>query len=355
MSQLVIDLRSDTVTKPTPEMRAAMARAAVGDDVFEEDPTVLELQERIADMLGMEAAIFVPSGTMSNQIAVQLHCQSGDEFLCEAQCHLFGFEQAAYAQLSGVAARPLDGHYGVIQREQLEGTIRPADDHYPYTRMLALENTHNRGGGRIQPYDVVTSLCAWAHTHKLTTHLDGSRLLNAVVETGIAAPRWAQHFDTVNVCFSKGLGAPVGSALAGRRDWIRRARRHRKALGGGMRQAGILAAGALYALEHHVERLREDHAKARRFAQAVAAIKGLNLAQPEVQTNIVMFEVAAELGTAADLVQRCRQQGLRMLAIAASRVRAVTHLDVGPEHIDQAAEILEHVARKPAAAGSLLI
>jgi len=242
-----LDFRSDTVTRPTPPMRAAMAEAAVGDDVFAEDPTVNRLQERVAEMLGKEAAIFVASGTMSNLVGVRLHCKPGDEMICEAGCHIYNYEQAGYAQLSGVALRPVEGDYGVMQAEQLKDLVRPLDAHQVRTRLVSLENTHNRGGGRILPYETVEAVCDWARQAGLGTHLDGARLFNAAVATGIPAARWARHFDTVTVCFSKGLGAPVGSALVGPRDLMAEAVRHRKVLGGGMRQAGVIAAGALYA------------------------------------------------------------------------------------------------------------
>ena len=218
-----LDFRSDTLTKPTAGMRAAMAAAEVGDDVFNEDPTVLRLQARLAELLGKEASLLVPSGTMSNQICVRLHCGPGDEFLCEAGCHIFNYEQAAYAQLSGVAAQPVKGAFGLLRLEQLTGLIRTDSEHQTHTRMLALEITHNRGAGRIQPLASVAEMCAWAHAHGLTTHLDGARLFNAVVATGTAATEWARHFDTVSVCFSKGLGALIGSALAGTREMIARA------------------------------------------------------------------------------------------------------------------------------------
>ena len=210
MSEKVLDFRSDTLTKPTPAMRAAMAAAEVGDDVFDEDPTVHALQERLADMLGKEASLLVPSGSMSNQIGVRVHCDPGDEFICETGCHIYNYEQGAYAQLSGVAARTVDGQQGVLRVEQLTGLVRASDDHLVRTRLVCLENTHNRGAGRIQPFEIVESICNWAHGAGLVTHLDGARLFNAVAASGIDAPRWARHFDTVSVCFSKGLGAPVG-------------------------------------------------------------------------------------------------------------------------------------------------
>jgi len=340
----MIDLRSDTVTRPTPGMRQAMASAEVGDDVFGDDPTVLRLQERIAEMLGKEAALYVPSGAMSNQIGVRVHCQPGDEFICEAGCHIYNYEQGAYAQLSGLAARTVEGDYGVLRLEQLTDLVRGENDHLVRTRLVCLENTHNRGSGRIQPYDEVVRICHWAHEHGLVTHLDGARLFNAVVATGIAAPKWSQHFDTVSVCFSKGLGAPVGSALAGPRDLIIKARRARKLFGGGMRQAGIIAAGALYALEHHVGRLAEDHASAQILASAVRECPGLELRPVQVDTNIVIFHVDPLLGTAADLVARLKAQDVWMYAIAPQSIRAVTHLDVNRRQIELAAEVVRRIA-----------
>jgi threonine aldolase len=324
-----------------------MAAATVGDDVFDEDPTVNALQDQIAALLGKEAALYVPSGSMSNQIAIRVHCGPGDEFICEAGCHVLNYEQAAYAQISGVAAQPIEGEFGVLQPEQLIDRIRPDNDHCPRTRMLTLENTHNRGAGRIQPYGVVEQICGWAHEHGLTTHLDGARLLNAVVATGIAADRWASHFDTVCICFSKGLGAPVGSALCGPRDLIRTAHRHRKALGGGMRQAGMIAAGALHALNHHVDRLAQDHANARLLGQAIEQIDKLQLIPPDVQTNMVIFQVATQLGSAQQFVDRLAQQGLLVLAIRSDQIRAVTHLDVTREDVERAAEILAEQAARP--------
>ncbi len=339
-----IDLLSDTLTKPTPGMREAMARAEVGDDVFGEDPTVRQLEERLAALLGKESALFVPSATMSNQIALRLHCRPGDEVLCDANCHIFNYEQAGYAQLAGTAIQPIPGPAGVIELEQLVDKIRPDNVHFPVTRLICLENTHNLCGGRILPYDGVVAICAWAVENGLTRHLDGARLMNAVVASGIAAADWSQHFDTVNVCFSKGLGAPVGAALSGTTEAIRQARRHRKLLGGGMRQVGIIAAGALYALEHHVDRLAEDHAKAQVIADAVRQTDGLKLSYETVDTNIIVFEVDKQRGTAADFCDSIRQQGVRMLPMASQRVRAVTHLDVTMDECREVAEIMCDIA-----------
>jgi threonine aldolase len=332
------DFRSDTVTRPTAAMRAAMAAAAVGDDVWGEDPTVIDLQDRLAELLGKEAALFVPSGTMSNLIGVRLHCTAGEAMICEAESHVYYYEQGGYAQVNGVIARPLPGHHGVLQLEQLEVLPEHDDPHFPRTRLLCLENTHNRGGGRIQPYDNVETLCGWARRRGLRTHLDGARLWNAAVASGISPARWSRHFDTVSVCFSKGLGAPVGSALAGSRDLIRQALRHRKVFGGGMRQAGILAAAALYALDHHVDRLAEDHANAQKLADGLRQIAGVRVAPETIDTNLVFFHLAAGRLTAAELVERLRGRGIRMLATGPCSIRAVTHLDVAAADVQAAIE-----------------
>jgi threonine aldolase len=338
-----IDLRSDTVTKPTAAMRAAMASAEVGDDVIGMDPTVERLQQRCAEILGKEAAIYMPSGTMTNQIALRLHCQPGDEFICETDCHIYNYEQGAYAQLSGLATRTVTGDGGVLHVDQLRGMIRPDNEHMVRTRLVCLENTHNRGAGRIQPYDNVVQICRWAEQNELRRHLDGARLFNAAVATGIAADQWAQHFDTVSVCFSKGLGAPIGSVLAGPADLIRTARRHRKVFGGGMRQVGIIAAGALYALENHIDRLAEDHANARLLAEAISEMDGLTLQPSVVDTNIVIFDVDPDLSDASSLVDRFQDEGVWFLAMGPARIRAVTHLDVTEAELQRAAEIMRRV------------
>jgi threonine aldolase len=325
-------------------MRAAIAAADVGDDVIDIDPTVERLQAMTAEILGKEAAIFMPSGSMTNQIAVRIHCKPGDEFICEAGCHIYNYEQAAYAQLSGVATRTVEGEFGVLKPGQLVGLIRPENDHLVKTRMVALENTHNRGAGKVQPYEYVAEICNWAHEHGLRTHLDGARLFNAVAATKIPADRWARHFDTVSVCFSKGLGAPVGSALAGPKDLIKEARRHRKLFGGGMRQAGIIAAGAVYALENNLQRLVEDHANAQLLAEAIRGIDGLTLQPDEVDTNIVIFRVDPALGTAQEFLNKLKDQGVLMLAISPTQIRAVTHLDVSEKQVRQACEVLKMAA-----------
>jgi len=338
-----LDFRSDTASWPSAAMRAAMADAPVGDDVFGEDPTVNRLQERIAEMLGKEAAVYVPSGSMANAIAARLHCGRSDEILMEAGSHVLHYEQASYAQLSGLAVRAVEGHQGVLQRAQLEGLVRPDNVHFCRTRLLWLENTHNRAGGKVLPYETVEDLCGWARAHGLATHLDGARLFNAVVATGIDAPQWTRHFDTVTTCFSKGLGAPVGSALVGTREAMAEARRHRKLLGGAMRQAGVIAAAALYALEHNVARLAEDHANAQRLADAIRTIDRLRLTAERFDTNLVFFDVDPAWGTAAALAGRLAEQGLRVGTVGPQTLRAALHLDIGADDVDRAVAILRNV------------
>jgi threonine aldolase len=340
-----IDLRSDTVTKPTPVMRRAMAEAEVGDDVYGEDPTVLALERKTAELLGKEAALFVPSGTMANQIAIGVHCAPGDEVLCSATAHVYVWEGGGIARLSGATARTVGSHGAMVTRASLEGKIRPDDGHYARTRLVSLENTHNRAGGRVHPLEDVSAVSQWARSNGLAIHLDGARLMNAVVASGISANEWAGHFDTVAICFSKGLGAPVGSAIAGPRDFIKKAHRLRKVFGGGMRQAGILAAGAIHALNHHVERLAEDHANARLLATAVGEKEGLSLESGPVETNLVWIEVDPVLGTAAEVVARLKARGILMSALGPQVVRACTHLGVSREDCVRAAEAIQGIGK----------
>jgi threonine aldolase len=349
MPDLIIDLRSDTVTRPTPAMRAAMHAAEVGDDVFGEDPTVNRLEAVVADRLGKEAALFVPSGTMSNQLAVKIHTRPGDELLCDANCHIYCYEAGGPAVLSGVTCRTIEGDYGILDVSQLADKIKPDDPHCVRTRLVCLENTHNRGGGRVYPIEKIEAISQWARKHGLAMHLDGARLWNAVVASGIPAREWARHFDTVSVCFSKGLGAPVGSALAGPRELIHQARRVRKLFGGGMRQAGGLAAAALYALDHHVERMAEDHRNAQILAQAMADTPGLRLTPPEVDTNLVWVHVGPELGTVKDMAARLKQLGV-LVQTSGARIRACTHLDVSRAQAERAAEAIRSLARQAVAA-----
>jgi threonine aldolase len=344
----IIDLRSDTVTRPSAGMRAAMAGAEVGDDVFGDDPTVNRLEERVADLLGKEAALYVPSGTMSNQIAVNVHMQPGDELLCDLNCHIYNYEAGGPAILSGVTCRTLDGDFGILDLSDLEDKIRNADDpHLVRTRMVALENTHNRGGGRIYPIEKIEAISQWAWKNGLVMHLDGARLWNAIVATGIPAKEWGKHFDTVSVCFSKGLGAPVGSALAGPKAVIAKARRTRKLFGGGMRQAGILAAACLYAMEHNVARLADDHRNAQIIAQAIADTPGLTLEPAEVDTNLIWFRVDPAVGTAKEIAARLKQNGVLIHAAGPHKLRACTHLDVSKAQAERAAETLRKVVGQP--------
>lgn len=342
----VVDLRSDTVTRPTPAMLQAMASAEVGDDVYGEDPTVRRLEERTAELLGTEAALFAPSGTMTNQIAIGLHTRPGDELLCDPTAHIYVWEGGGIARLWGVTARTLPVPGGLLRREHLEGMIRPDDGHYVRTRLVCLENTHNRGGGRVYPFEELGAVAAWARSAGLRMHLDGARLMNAVVASGISAARWASHFDTVSLCFSKGLGAPVGSALAGSADAIREAHRLRKVLGGGMRQAGVLAAAALHALEHGVERLAEDHAHAQRLAAAVEATPGLSLESGTVETNLVWIAVAPALGTAPEVAATLKAHGVLVSALGPQVLRACTHRDVDRAQIDRACQAIQALARR---------
>ncbi len=342
-----IDLRSDTVTLPTAGMREAMAAAPLGDDVFGEDPSVNALEEQFAALLGKEAALFVPSGTMSNLIGVGVHCQPGDELICEVGCHIYNYEQGGYARIHGAAVRTVVGEQGVIDPRQLVDLVRPDNEHLVRTRLVCLENTHNRGSGRVLPYEGVTAICAWAHENGLAAHLDGARLFNAVVATSIEAREWARHFDTVSVCFSKGLGTPVGSALAGPRASIAKARRLRKLFGGGMRQAGVIAAAARYALDHHIDRLADDHAHAARLAAALGQCDGVTL-PGVIDTNIVFFHLDPRLGTAANVSARLAEQGVLVIALGPQDLRAVTHLGVTSEQIEQAIDILRRVLAESA-------
>ncbi len=340
----MIDLRSDTVTKPTPGMLAAMLAAAVGDDVFGEDPTVNELERRTASMFGHEAGLFVPSGTMSNQIAVRVHCRPQDEILLETTSHICLWEAGGPAVLSGVTCRTIDGRFGLLDVADFEGKIRPDDMHSVRTRLVSLENTHNRGGGTVYSLDATRRITGWARANGLATHLDGARIWNAMAVTGVSAADWGRKFDTVSVCFSKGLGAPVGSALLGPKNLIAHGRRVRKLFGGAMRQVGLLAAACLYALDHHVGRTAEDHANAKLIADAVRDVPGLTLVPPEVHTNLVWFEVAPELGTAREVADRLKANGVLVAALGAKVIRAVTHLDVTREQCVRAAEVLRGLA-----------
>jgi threonine aldolase len=338
-----VDLRSDTVTRPTPGMMAAMQAAPVGDDVFADDPTVNRLQERVAAMFGKEAALFMPSGTMSNQIALRVHCQPGDEFICDVNCHIYYYEQGAFAQLSGLVARTVEGEFGIIQPRQLHGLQRPDNDHCVRTKLLCLENTHNRGSGRIYPWQTMVECVNWAREHGIATHLDGARLFNAIVATGITAQQYGTLFDTISICFSKGLGCPVGSMLIGSHAAIKLARRYRKLFGGAMRQVGLLAAAADYALDQHVARLADDQRRAQDLARFIQTLPGTELRPATIDSNIVIFAIDPSVASAARVVEECRELGLLMLAVSPTTIRTVTHLDFDDAQLQRAQQILAQV------------
>jgi threonine aldolase len=338
---LLVDLRSDTVTRPAAPMREAMAKASVGDDWYGEDPTVNRLQEAVADRLGKEAALFVPSGSMANQVALRVHCRHGDDVLVGDEAHVQWHENGAAAALAGVQLSVL-GRGGLFSGADVEAAYKPDNQLYPPTRLLCVENTHNRGGGRVWPLPLLEEVCAAGRRLGLGLHLDGARLWNAEVRTGVPAATLAALFDTVAVCLSKGLGAPVGSLLAGTRETIRKARRYRQMYGGGLRQAGVLAAAGLYALEHHVERLAEDHDHARLLGERLSRLPEVRLVA-EVETNIVVFDVLEPAPEAAVVVAELRERGILLNAFAKRRLRAVTHLDVDRQACERACEVLAEV------------
>ena len=334
----MIDLRSDTVTLPTPEMREAMQQAFVGDDVFGDDPTIKNLEERVAEILGKEAAVYMPSGTMTNQVAIRTHTEPGDEILLEQSAHVYFNEAGATAALSGVICSLIPGVRGVYGAEDMEAAIRPVNDHYPRTKLVCVENTSNRGGGKVWPLEKLAEVKKTAHENGLKIHLDGARIWNAAAAMNIPESEIAKHFDSVSVCFSKGLGAPVGSALAGSSDFIMEARRFRKQFGGGMRQAGIIAAGALYALENNRERLTVDHDNAKMFSKGLAEINGIDINPDDVETNIINFRVQGM--TKDELIEKLNKQGTHVLPKDSITIRAVTNLMVSESQINIA---LDHV------------
>jgi len=335
----MIDLRSDTVTRPTDAMRQAMASASVGDDVYGEDPTVTELEVTIAELLGKAAGLFVPSGVMANQIGLMLHTAPGDEVIVDRTSHIFNYETGGPAALGGVQLHPIDSPDGLLTADLLEKAIRPAADVFPRSRLLSLENSANKAGGRVYRLPQIEAVAAWAKAHGYALHLDGARLWNAAVATGASPAALAAPFDTVWVALSKGLGAPVGSVLAGSEALMQQARRLRKRLGGGMRQAGIIAAGGLHAVHHHRERLQDDHARAQRLAEAIAALPPFHLEVATVETNIIIFDVDGF--TAADVLDRVRGEGIQLTAFGPQTIRATTHLDVDDEDITRVIEALQ--------------
>jgi threonine aldolase len=341
----MVDLRSDTVTTPTPEMRRAMAEAEVGDDVFMEDPTVLRLEALAAERLGKEAALFVTSGTQGNQVSLMAHTERGDEIILDENCHIFNYEVAALAVLSAVQARTLRGRDGILDPADVRDAIRPPNIHYPRNSLICLETTHNRGGGAVYPLETLQEIRRIATEHGLAIHLDGARLFNACVATGVPAKEVAAQADSVTFCLSKGLGAPVGSVVTGSRNFIDKARRARKMLGGGMRQAGVIAAAGIVALETMVERLRDDHANARRLAEGLARLPGIEIDPDRVQTNIVIFDMARTDLDAPGLVLKLAGHGVKSFAVGPHRIRMVTHKDVDRTGILYALEVLETILR----------
>jgi threonine aldolase len=337
-SPLPIDLRSDTVTKPSPAMRRAMADAEVGDDVLDGDPTTRRLEERIAELLGTEDALFFPSGTQANQTGIGLLTEPGTELLVEANAHLVHYELAGVAALSGVQIRPINTPDGLLTADLVRGALRPASPHVPRATALAIENTHNAAGGRVLLPDATDGVCRAAHAASIAVHLDGARLWNAAAAAGVPPARLARGADTVMVSVSKGLGCPVGSCLGFAKARRARAWEIRKRLGGGMRQSGILAAAALYALDHNLSRIEEDHENARRFAELLSGSQAVRPSDP--QTNIVMLDLLHEHDTSDAVLPRLAQAGVRLVPFGPRRLRAVTHLDVSRSDVERAARII---------------
>jgi threonine aldolase len=333
-----MDFRSDTVTKPTPAMRQAMVEAEVGDDVFGEDPTAQRLEARVAELLGKETAVFVPSGVMGNQLAIKVHTCPGDEVVVAERSHIYHYESGAPGVLSGVQLRPLEDARGFLTGDAVAAAVRGRYDWEPRTRLVCLENTVNKAGGRVYPLELIREVADAAREHDLALHLDGARLWNAAVASDHSEAEIAAPFDTVTVCLSKGLGAPVGSVLAGNAEAIRLARRYRKLFGGGMRQIGILAAAGLYALDHHRAGLADDHRRARRLAETLAALPGFSVDPDSVETNIVIAETGRP---AAEVLDRLARRGVRLVAFGPHTVRATLHRDLSDADLDRA----EHLFR----------
>ena len=341
----VVDLRSDTVTKPTPEMRKAMAEAEVGDDVYGEDPTVNRLEQRAAELFGREAGMFVPSGSMGNTVAMRTHTRPGQEIICEERSHIYGLEMAAMSALAGCLARPVRGVEGVLNWSLIKEAIRPKVFYSAQTGLVACENTHNVAGGQILPPELAEEICDGAHDAGLPVHLDGARIFNAAVALGRGVQELTRKFDSVMFCLSKGLGAPVGSLLLGSRQFIQQARTHRKILGGGMRQAGVLAAAGLVALEKSPSRLHIDHENAKLLAQGLAGIPGIRLDPSQVRTNILVFDVRDTGMTCHEIADRLAKKGVRAHAMSPATMRMVTHCDVDREGCMRAVAAMEEAVR----------
>jgi len=337
-----IDLRRDTVTKPSKAMREAMAYADVGDDVFGDDPTVNKLQEKCAELTGKQSALFVPSGCMANQLAIKCHTNPSDEIIVEWDSHIMKYENSSPAFISGVQIMPLKGNRGVMDVEDIKAHIRPDWYHFPKTTLICIENTHNRAGGIIYPLEDIQSVSRLAKSQNIKTHLDGARIFNAVVETGVSLKEYSECVDSISFCFSKGLGAPVGSILCGDKDMIELAHRYRKVLGGGMRQAGIIAAGAIYALDNNIERLRDDHKKALIFAKGISKLDFIEVDLTTVQTNIVIFKTEID---APHLKIVLEEKGVILTNEGRNKMRAVFHMDVSEEQTNDAVNIFNTILK----------
>jgi threonine aldolase len=343
MAQSIVDLRSDTVTRPTPAMRRAMAAAEVGDDVYREDPTVNRLQERVAEIFNREAALFVPSGTMGNQAALKAHTRPGQEVLCEARAHIFNYELGMLCAFSGIVPRTVLAEEGIMTWAQIEPLIRGRSDHHSVTGLIEIENTSNLAGGSVYPLAVSEEICDRAHQRGLPVHLDGARIFNASVALGHSVVELTRRFDSIMFCLSKGLGAPVGSMMVGSKDFIEEARLVRKMLGGGMRQAGVLAAAGLVALEEGPKRLHIDHENARLLAEGLAEIPGVKIDPAKVKTNILFFDVSTSGFTAQEVSKRLAAQGVLANGLGPATIRMVTHLDVQRAGCERALSVLRNV------------
>ncbi|MEW5925327.1 MAG: GntG family PLP-dependent aldolase [Candidatus Zixiibacteriota bacterium] len=343
MKTKYIDFRSDTITKPSPAMRKAIAEAEVGDDVFRDDPTVLRLEAVVAEMFGKEAALLVPSGTMGNQVALKTISEPGWELLCERDCHVVNYETSGPAIHSSLLVNMITTEYGVMTAEQIELSVREPNVHSPITKIVAIENTHNRHGGTIYPLEEIKRIRAVADRHNLLMHLDGARIWNAHVATGIPLADWVKPFDSVSVCLSKGLGAPIGSMILGSKEFIGKALRTRKLFGGGMRQAGIVAAGGLYAIEHNIPRLAEDHANARILAEGLNKIEGFAVEMKRVQTNIILVDIAGTGKKPAEILSVMKEQGVLAVPFGRTRLRFVTHLDVNRDDCETAVKVISDI------------
>ena len=345
MSDVCIDLRSDTVTQPSQEMLQAMITSPLGDDVWGDDPTVNALQDRCATLFGKDAACFVPSGTMANQLAIRAQTQPGDEIIVHGESHIVRYEAGAAAALSGCSFAIAHGERGFFTSEDVHELVREEDAHLGNSKLVSLENTHNRGGGSIWPIEQLVEVCDTAHKLGLLAHLDGARIWHAIVETGIDAATWAKPFDTVSACFSKGLGCPAGSIVVGDRNTIHRVRRFRKQFGGTMRQTGILAGAAIHALDHHIDRLSIDHQHAKMLAEGLDNIAGIDCSIHNTESNLIFFDLDPRVGDGADFCRQLWNNGVFAEALDQQRVRFVTHLGITTQQVDQALKVVSNLCR----------